>query len=91
MFTAWSGFEGRFVYVEAGPNFHELGLLRTVEYDQLGRAWGILDRTRRIGWDNEDGPQEVAQNTGDGLRIVDTAVTHVQLAEDRWPRWKPPE
>jgi len=76
---------GEWVYVEAGPNYHEVGKLREVRHDALNVAWGILDKCRRKNDENDAGPTWMG-STGDGIAIPSTACSLIQAARNRWPR-----
>lgn len=88
----WHDFMDEYVYVEAGNNYHEVGKLIAVQIDQMGRAIGILNDSRRVNFETEGNAEpSYLLKTGDGLYITDLSVTHIQLCRNRWSAWKDPK
>lgn len=82
--TIVDGWTGHEVYVEAGPNYAEVGTIVEVYADEIGRGIVVLDKARRKADENHAGPSWLV-GPFDGIRIPTTAITFVQLTENRWP------
>ena len=80
---------GDWVAVCSGPNFLDVGILRDVYLDELGRAIAVLDNVKRLN-DETETQLTWLVGVGDGLAVPSTACTHVQSATRRWgARFKP--
>ena len=78
------------VLVATGVRFAEVGILRDVFLDEMGRAIAILDETWRLD-DEQNGTPTYIRSGGDGIYIPSTSVSMVQRCSDRWAsKWKPP-
>jgi len=82
---------GEWVYVESGPHFHDIGILREIYTDEIGCSIAILDHSaRKQNETNNDGPTYLI-NTNNGLHISRASVHQVQLAKNRYgANWKEP-
>ena len=89
MWTIFDGLLEQYVYIEAGPNYHEVGRLRAVKVDVLGIPHGIFDDVRRVSDETEAGPTWLGR-CGDDVRVPSTAITHLCACATRWPGWSPP-
>ena len=72
------------VYLEAGPNFAECGVIREEFLDELGRAVAVLDECRRKNDETTEGGPSWLLDATDEVLIPSTAVTLLQPAEKRW-------
>ena len=79
---------GEWAYVESGPNYHEVGMLREVRIDGLGVAWAILDKVRRKSDEMDGAPSGWLFEAGDGIMIPATACSLIQPAAQRYRQEK---
>ena len=83
--TIFDGAEvGEWIHCE-GPSFSDVGILREVFIDELGRAVAVLDNTHRRNDETREGGPTFYLATGNGLYYPSTSVNTVQRCVDRWP------
>jgi hypothetical protein len=82
--TIVDGWEGQWVYLEAGSNYAECGILESVFQDEIGRGILVMRHVRRKNNEDDNGPTWLNIRPFNEARIPTTEIVYAELAKSRW-------